>query len=138
MSKENYQRNLEVFDELLNNYNPYDYSGLLLAMKCAIKDMEKCQSEDDLFVSVNRDKHCKRMRVVVNSLDRLIEDEYTMEHFDTSFNVNLTDNSFSVDITPLKDLPKGKGLNNLYKSQVSVDLGVVSKAIERYLPHWWS
>jgi hypothetical protein len=71
-----YVKNMFIFHELLKYHRGYDYYGSMVGLRCAINHLEKTQSAETFWVSVNRDKTCKRMRVVVNSLDRLIQDDY--------------------------------------------------------------
>ena len=72
-----YCRNLKVFHKLLTKHRPWDYNGLLIGMHAAGVDMHKYQSTVDHMVSVNRDKACKRLNIFNNTLNRIIEDEYT-------------------------------------------------------------
>lgn len=125
--------NLKLFHKLLCRHRGYDYSGLLIAMHTCIKDMESRQSSERVCVGVNRDKYCKSMRIVVNSLERLIEDEYaTTKYFDYSFDRS------KVRVTKLHDLPSEKIKWKVEKSQKQLDQDIVARAISKYIFYWWN
>lgn len=69
-----YFRNLYVFRKALWNYRSYDYSGLLMLMETATKDMHECHR--DYGHHVGSDKTAKELLIVSTLLKRIREDEY--------------------------------------------------------------
>ena len=132
-----YFRHLRVFHKLLVEYNPYDHTGVLIGMKCAIDDMNKQQTKDLEFKSVNQAKYSKRMSITSNSLGRLIEDYYTdLSCFE--YKVNMSDSCCFIEKNKLKDLPSKAISDKVGSSQRELDLEIVSKSISKYLCTWWS
>lgn len=70
-------RNILVFRKELANTYPWDYSGLLLLMRRQIITMEEQQRVYGNHT--NAHKIAKDLRVVIKLLDRLIEDDYSVQ-----------------------------------------------------------
>lgn len=132
-SLKKYIRNITLFRKLLRYYSPYDYTGMLLAMKICLDDMQDKQGKEKDWVKVNQEKCCKKMKVVSNSLGRLIEQEYTIRYFDYDYSPFK-----GITVTKLKDMPTQGLISKVDKSCLEVDLEIVSKAIRNNLIHWWS
>ena len=132
-----YFRNLKVFHKTLTEYQPWDSCGLLVAMRDATQALHDNISGQEDFVSVNRDKDCKRMRVFINSLDRLIEDEYTsLKDFDYR-HFHVEGNSYKIICSKLRDLPSKKMKHKVEKSQREVDQEIVAEAFLKHYDKWW-
>ena len=126
----NFLLNSLKFKESLEEVYPWDYHGLLVMMKAVISNMYEYQSSATNFVSVNRDKYCKRMKVVTHALERLIEDEYDYDKL--CYNPD-----GGVDLVSSFSLPNKKLVRKFANSRREVDLRIVSKFIERYMLHCW-
>jgi hypothetical protein len=70
-------KNIWVFRKELAHAQPWDYHGLLLLMRKQIQTMEDGQRVYGNHL--NAHKIAKDMRVVIKLLDRLIEDDYTVQ-----------------------------------------------------------
>lgn len=70
-------KNIWVFRKELASAQPWDYHGLLLLMRRQIVTMENCQRVYGNHL--NAHKVAKDMRVVIKLLDRLIEDDYSVQ-----------------------------------------------------------
>ena len=103
----------------------------------SIDDMNKQQTKDLEFKSVNQAKYSKRMSITSNSLGRLIEDYYTdLSCFE--YKVNMSDSCCFIEKNKLKDLPSKAISDKVGSSQRELDLEIVSKSISKYLCTWWS
>ena len=132
-----YIRNLRIFHNTLTNFQPWDSYGLLLAMKDSSIGLHNYISEVDDFVSVNRDKDCKRIKIFINSLDRMIKDEYcTITDFEYVSNKE-RDGVFSIECVKIKDYPSQKIKYRVEESQKEVDREIVAKAFLKYYDKWW-
>lgn len=72
-----YFRNLYVFHKALRQYRSYDYSGLLLLMQTATKDMHECHKNHGHLV--RSEDTAKELLLVSTLLKRIREDKYTDE-----------------------------------------------------------
>ena len=70
-------RNIWRFRKELAHTYPWDYTGLLLLMRRQLITMEECQRVYGNHL--NAHKVAKDLRIVVKLLDRLIEDDYTVQ-----------------------------------------------------------
>ena len=70
-------RNIWGFRMELAHTYPWDYSGLLLLMRRQLITMEECQRVHGNHL--NAHKVAKDLRIVIKLLDRLLEDDYTVQ-----------------------------------------------------------
>lgn len=70
-------KNIWVFRKELASAQPWDYHGLLLLMRRQLITMEECQRVYGNHL--NAHKVAKDLRIVVKLLDRLIEDDYSVQ-----------------------------------------------------------
>jgi len=137
-------RNIFIYRSELARTAPWDYSGLLLLMKRNIKEMYSYQSSVEHFVGLNRDKTCKRMAIVLKSLERLIDDEYGTCKTDWDkinnevFNGDRGFFPSRLEDYPLHDFPRNRKLcARVENSQRELDLEIVSKFYSKYVIHCW-
>jgi hypothetical protein len=127
----NYIKNLFVFHKALVSHHGNDYAGSLIALNCALKDMEKYQSRKDIWSSVNSPALCKRMRVAAACIDRVVENNYALKDFDYAFCEG------GISVTKLKDLPSIKNMWKVAESQKTLDHKTIATFIEKYLARCW-
>lgn len=72
-----YFRNLYVFHKALHQYRSWDYSGLLLFMETATKDMHECHKNNGHLM--RSEDTAKELLIVSTLLKRIREDNYTDE-----------------------------------------------------------
>ena len=72
-----YFRNLYVFHKALRQYRSWNYSGLLLFMETATKDMHKCHKNHGHLM--RSEDTAKELLIVSTLLKRIREDNYTDE-----------------------------------------------------------
>lgn len=72
-----YFRNLYVFHKALRQYRSWDYSGLLLFMETATKDMHLCHKNHGHLM--RSEDTAKELLIVSTLLKRIREDKYTDE-----------------------------------------------------------
>ena len=107
----NIGRNFILLWPVMKAYRSWNYHGLLVAMKTIISNMEKNQREYGYHL--NRDKHCNRMKIAVEHLNRVIEDDYYLKKFDVNVVLggstplkNSNAIPCEIVVTPLWDFPK--------------------------------
>lgn len=72
-----YFRNLYIFHKALRQYRSWDYSGLLLFMETATKDMHECHKNHGHLM--RSEDTAKELLIVSTLLKRIREDKYTDE-----------------------------------------------------------
>lgn len=112
---------------------PWDYSGMHMYMKYKLKDMSSCQRKYSLHMG--KDKHCDRMDICVELLDRIIEDEYLISKWDF-----VEDDSAFMGIRqfPKYDFPATrKSIRKRDCAQETYDLEYLHKLLNKYTRNWW-
>ena len=134
-------RNIWRFRKELSHTYPWDYSGLLLLMRRQLITMEECQRVHGHHL--NSHKVAKDLRIVVKLLDRLIEDEYSVQT-DGAYDWRPTDIkgcSEMVCIEPREPkyiFPKGTS-KQLYKHEDNIrkqDIEMLFTYMKQYR-RWW-
>lgn len=82
----NFFRNIYLMRRTLWHHRPWDQEGCYYALRETLQNMYNYQSRVDFFVSVNRDKTCKKMLMCIHLLDRIIADEYYEGLYDEEMN----------------------------------------------------
>jgi len=129
-------RNMLVFKRTLIGHRPTGYLGLLIGMRDALEDMESVQRKTNRLRQTK--KMCKKMRVVLFSLNRLIKDEYGYDwvNIDINLDAELIEGEFYsheglLKETKLKDLPSLKAQRKLAIKLREQDLRIVGEAFSK-------
>lgn len=117
------------------NSRPWDHQGVYLLLRDQLSYMEgniRLHSNQ-----LTKDEKCKDIKVCLNLLDRIIEDEYSIDkqNFDYG-DEGWPNNWLNCKITPKYFLPKG----NMFKisdSRSKNDRELLFKTLKRKLDSWW-
>lgn len=118
--------NCVKYRKALTQSCPWDSHGMFLFLRDNLQQMYDYQSNVDYFVSVNRDKHCNKMKVCIALLDRVIKDEYHDMYYD--FDSPLTDEGLCSKL-PFK--------TKYYGHQKENDVELLFHYLNKYSLHWW-
>lgn len=133
-------RNIWRFRKELAHTYPWDYSGLLLLMRRQLITMEECQRVSGNHL--NAHKVAKDLRVVIKLLDRLIEDDYSVQT-DGEYDWKDIEGGYSQFVVlkerqPKYILPKGTS-KQLYKHEDNMrkqDTEMLFTYMKQYRK-WW-
>lgn len=134
-------RNIWRFRKELARTYPWDYSGLLLLMRRQLSMMEECQRVYGNHL--NAHKVAKDLRIVVKLLDRLIEDDYTVQT-NGEYGWKECEREGWTQMVVLKErepkyiFPKGSS-KQLYKHEDNIrkqDIDMLFTYMKQYR-HWW-
>lgn len=127
-------RNLWKFKKSLWHYRSYDYSGLLLFMEAATKDMHECHKNHGHLM--RSEETAKELLIVSTLLKRIREDNYTdevqgWEHKEGNWGGSFYQKPNTLPSIDAKDF---------YKMREAVkknDLDLVCKMMKTKLFTWW-
>lgn len=130
-----YFRNLYVFHKALRQYRSWDYSGLLLFMETATKDMHECHKNHGHLM--HSEETAKELLIVSTLLKRIREDNYTDEvqgykHKEGS----LFGGEFYQKPNTLPSI-KTKKFYRMREAVRKNDLDLVCKVMKSKLLTWW-
>jgi len=130
-----YFRNLYIFHKALRQYRCWDYSGLLLFMEAATKDMSECHKNHGM--AMKSEKTAKELLIVSTLLKRIREDNYTNDVQGWKRKEgDFMGGGFYQKPNTLPNI----NCKNFYKMRESVkqnDLDLVCKIIQRKLFSFW-
>lgn len=130
-----YFRNLYVFHKALWHYRSWDYSGLLLFMETATKDMHECHKNHGHLL--RSEDTAKELLIVSTLLKRIREDKYTDEV--QGFN-HVEGKMFDGEFYQKPNTLPSINADNFYKMREAVkknDLDLVCKLMKTKLFTWW-
>ncbi len=118
----------------LTHIRCWDYSGIYLLLRDQIREMEASQTKYSNHLC--KDTNSKRMKVCLNLLDRLIEDEYMIE----KQNFHGTGKGWrDWYFTPKYFFPTNeKFMWKLSDARQKQDKELLFKYLNKYSSHWWS
>lgn len=127
-------RNLWLFRKCLWNYQSWDYSGLLMFMETASRDMHECHKNHGHLM--RSDKTAKELLIFSNLCKRIREDEYSVGRLE--FDLGCKSVLPRFDNKP-NTLPsrKSKSFHKLCEKMKQNDLELLSKMIRTKLLTWW-
>jgi hypothetical protein len=134
-------KNVWIFRKELAHAHPWDYHGLLSLMRKQISRMENCQRVYGNHL--NHLKVAKDMRVVIKLLDRLIEDDYTVQT-DGEYGWKECEREGWTEMVVIKPreakyiFPKGSS-KQLYKHEANrkkADIEMLMSYLKHY-QKWW-
>ena len=129
-------KNIWTFRKTLWSSRPWDNTMLYLAMRDSLAGMEESQR---LYGHhLNNEKCCKRMRVMITLLDRLIADDYYIsQHNPISqpYDENKTFFENMGTFVP-KNSEQPAGMETYYKVKKQ-DMQMLAKYLERYSQSFW-
>jgi hypothetical protein len=128
----NFVRNVWFFRKELNEYSGFDYQGTLMFHRKCLEGMYNDQMSSETFVSVNRDKNCKRIKETIVRLDRLILGEQGIDALDY-----VTDDKNGLHLVKVYDLPSTSRAVKLIKTLPQDDLDAVAKFWQKHILHCW-
>lgn len=129
----NFIRNVWVQRKALWGASWYDYSGLLMYMQGQLKYME-CRQRVDSY-SLNSDRYCDQMKVCIIILERLIQDDYSVERWNFVEDENAI---CGLRMEPKYSFPVGrKRIGVLGLKQRQIDKEVLFNIMAKYVDHWW-
>lgn len=122
-------RNIYIFRKTISHHRPYDYAGILYAMRDSLDDM----IDYGMPHVLNADKHIKDMKVARELCNRLIEGDDFKFDYDMKFN---EDGTLDISAKPLHDFPTSTKHTNIYcteKQHFDMLMGVLKKKMRC----WW-
>lgn len=129
-------KNLWTYRKTLWGSRPWDNTMLYLAMRDSLAGMEKSQR---LYGHhLNNELCCKRMRVMITLLDRLIEDDYYISqhnYIHKPYDENKTFFENMGTFVP-KNSEQPAGMDTYYKVKKQ-DMQMLAKYLERYSQQFW-
>lgn len=130
-----YFRNLCIFHNALWKYRSWDYSGLLLLMETATKDMHECHKNHGHLM--RSEETAKELLIVSTLLKRIREDKYTdeVQGYEAKEGKLFGGEFYQKPNT----LPSIK-YKRFYKMREAVkqnDLDLVCKLMKTKLQSWW-
>lgn len=130
-----YFRNLYIFHKALWHYRSYDYSGLLLLMETATKDMS--HTHKHYGIAIKSKQTAKELLIVSTLLKRLREDKY-MDQVQGWKQVE--DEPFGGEFYQIPNTLPSIKAKRFYKMRESVkknDLELVCKIMSKKTLSWW-
>lgn len=130
-----YFRNLYLFHKALRKYRSWDYSGLLLFMETATKDMHLCHKNHGHLM--RSEDTAKELLIVSTLLKRIREDNYIDEVQGYKYTEGKMFGGEFYQKANTLPIIKAK---NFYKMRQAVkknDLDLVCKLINTKLNSWW-
>ena len=134
-------RNIKYF--LLNIYHhrkslwysrPWDYSGTYMVLRDNLKYLS--DSIEVHGIHLNKHKQVKNMRVCINLIDRLLEDDYAKVTY--VFKDDVFSFDFKVEnkyfLPTVKNIKKRFELDHNLKNN---DREYLFKLLNKYIEHWW-
>lgn len=129
-------KNIWTYRKTLWSSRPWDSTMLYLAMRDSLAGMEESQR---LYGHhLNNELCCKRMRIMVTLLDRLIEDDYYISqhnYISQPYDENKTFFENMGTFVP-KNSEQPAGMETYYKVKKQ-DMALLAKYLERYSQSFW-
>lgn len=123
-------RNIYIFRKTLAHHQPWDYCGILYAMRDSLDDMIAYGMPHTL----NGEKHIKDMKVARELCDRLIEGEDLK--FDYSMCKSDENGFFIIEAIPLHDFPtSSKHVSSYCTEKQHFDM--LMAILKRKMRCWW-
>lgn len=133
-----YFRNLYIFHKALWRYRSWDYSGLLMFMEAATKDMHKCHKNHGHLM--RSEETAKELLIVSTLLKRIRQANWTEDKLDFVQTRGKSLFGGWEHIQKPNTLPNYKHPKTFYAIQRSVekhDVQLLAKIFERKVRSWW-
>ena len=129
-----YFRNLKVFHKALWQYRSWDYSGMMLFMELAAKDMSECHKNHGHLV--RSEQTAKELSIFAELMKRVREDNYQNDKVEFIRGKGMFGGSFKQIPNTLPNY-NSKAFYKIVASQRREDLKLAAKMFERKSLSWW-